>query len=121
MVARAAFFTYNENLYFKTPVIHHATGSIRNKMDPRQVKKTGKAINEILLKDWDPIGIYQAGPDDEYDFIIWEIFKLIREGGDRNQVEAFLIQAEEDLTGTRSKGNASAKIAAEKLMGLNME
>ncbi|MBU3950382.1 MAG: hypothetical protein KJ882_03245 [Proteobacteria bacterium] len=34
---------------------------------PSEVKIISKAIKSILLKDWDPIGIYRASPDDEYD------------------------------------------------------
>ena len=49
-------------------------------LTPKQVKQISKAIKEILLIYWDPIGIYKSGPDDEYDSYTWPVFKLLKNG-----------------------------------------
>ena len=35
-----------------------------------------RQIDSILLKDWDPIGVYGYGADDEYSSYVPHIFKL---------------------------------------------
>ena len=85
---------------------------------PKQVKKTGKAIKEILLIYWDPIGIYQSGPDDEYDSYIWPIFKLLRNGAGITEMADYLYHLEKDIVGSFPENKEQIVLVSEKLVSL---
>src|SRR5690606_29989731 len=61
---------------------------IRNKKLRRNLKTAGdfflyKKINDILWFDWDPIGVNDLAPSDEYHRYVPEIFTLVRAKADR--------------------------------------
>ena len=85
---------------------------------PKQVKQTSKAIKEILLIHWDPIGIYKSGSDDEYDSYIWPIFKLLRNGTNITEMTDFLYNLEKDIVGSFPENKEQIGLAAEKLVSL---
>ena len=92
--------------------------SVSMKLTPKKVKQTSKAIRDILLMYWDPIGIYKSGPDDEYDLYIWPIFKLIRNGVDITEMTDYLYNLENDIVGSFPANKEQVVLAAEKLVSL---
>jgi len=88
------------------------------KLAPREVKEISKAIKEILLIHWDPIGIYKIGPDDEYDSYIWPIFKLLRNGASITEMADYLYHLEKDIIGSFPENKEQIGLAAEKLVSL---
>lgn len=88
------------------------------KLGPRKVKEISKAIKEILLIHWDPIGIYHSGPDDEYDSYIWPILKLLRNGTNITEMTDFLYNLEKDTVGSFPENKQQIVLAAEKLVSL---
>ena len=92
--------------------------SVSMKLTPKKVKQTSKAIRDILLMYWDPIGIYKSGPDDEYDSYIWPIFKLIRNGVDITEMTDYLYNLENDIVGSFPANKEQIVLAAEKLVSL---
>jgi hypothetical protein len=88
------------------------------KLSHREVKKINQAIKEILLKDWDPIGIFGTGTDVEYDPFIWPIFSLVRSGADVDEISAHLYALESDLMGSFPDNNERAISASRKLIDL---
>ncbi|GAB3165191.1 hypothetical protein [Telluribacter humicola] len=58
-----------------------------------------KKIDDILWFDWDPIGINDLAPRDEYQSYVPEIFGLIKAGADRQQIAEQLFKLETDNMG----------------------
>ena len=40
----------------------------------------GQAVHSILWREWDPIGVCDWGPDDEYDGYVWPVIGKIMRG-----------------------------------------
>ena len=54
----------------------------------RDTKAEARAINTILLKDWDPIGC--GVPEDEYESYVWPVYKLLIDGKEASEVADYL-------------------------------
>lgn len=57
------------------------------------------AIDEILWNDWDPIGVNDSAPRDEYQGYIPDIFNLKLKGADRETIAKKLYEIETDRIG----------------------
>ncbi len=88
------------------------------KLTPKKVKEISKAIRDIFLKYWDPVGIYKSGPDDEYDSYIWPVFKLIRNGADINEMIDYLYNLEKDIVCSFPDSKEQIVLVSEKLVSL---
>lgn len=54
-----------------------------------------KRIDEILWRDWDPIGVFGAsGARDEYRSYLPNVFRLILDGAGQNQIAEYLFSIE---------------------------
>ena len=53
-----------------------------------------KSIRHILFYDWDPIGVNDLAPDDEYDSYVADIYRLLISGASRTEIAAHLRQIE---------------------------
>lgn len=63
----------------------------------RDTKAETHAINQILWRDWDPIGC--GVPEDEYESYVWPVYKLLIDRNPRGDVEAYLRwAADENIT-----------------------
>lgn len=58
-----------------------------------------EAIDLILWKDWDPIGINDIAPRDEYKSYVPEIFGLVKANADRQEIAMRLFKLETDNMG----------------------
>lgn len=54
----------------------------------RDTKAETRAINQILWRDWDPIGC--GVPEDEYDIFVWPVYKLLIDEASRGEIAAYL-------------------------------
>ena len=77
---------------------------IRNKKLRRNLKTAGdfflyKKINDILWLDWDPIGVNDLAPRDEYQRYVPEIFTLVRAKADRLEIAKRLHKLQNELMG----------------------
>ncbi|MCR6645082.1 MAG: hypothetical protein NVV62_11565 [Terricaulis sp.] len=54
----------------------------------RDAKAETRAINQILWRDWDPIGC--GVPEDEYESYVWPIYELLIGRKPRAEIEAYL-------------------------------
>ena len=82
-------------------------------------RKIQESIRQILWNDWDPIGINDSGPDDEYDSYVGGIYRLLACGTSEYQVIERLYQLETvsmRLNGDRIR----LQKVAEKLMKVNV-
>jgi hypothetical protein len=63
----------------------------------RDTKAETRAINQVLWRDWDPIGC--GVPEDEYESYVWPVYKLLIDRAPRGEVEAYLRwAADENIT-----------------------
>jgi len=60
---------------------------------PRQRPALHDQVRDVLLRDWDPIGVCDIpGAADEYDSYIPEICALMRSGSDAQALAAHLLE-----------------------------
>lgn len=78
-----------------------------------------ESIRHILFYDWDPIGINDLAPDDEYDSYIGGVYRILASGASEHQIIEHLRQLE--ITKMELSSNEEKlKNVAEKLMKLNV-
>ncbi len=78
-----------------------------------------ESINQVLFYDWDPIGINDLAPDDEYNSYVGGIYRLLASGASEFQIIEHLHQLEitqMEISSNREK----LKNVAEMLMKLNV-
>jgi hypothetical protein len=70
-----------------------------------------KAINDILYYDWDPIGITNLAPENEYQTYTSQIFSLFIHGADVDVIADKLHDIETSIIGVSGSFNHCKKIA----------
>ena len=70
-----------------------------------------KAINDILYNDWDPIGINNHAPENEYQTYTSIIFSLFIRGADIDAIADKLHEIETSIIGVSGSFNHCKKIA----------
>jgi len=74
-------------------------------------------INEILWNDWDPIGIKDIAPHDEYSGYTTTIYRLKTNGVDKETIANTLNQIETDTIGLTGNMETCLQVA-EKIIKL---
>ena len=81
-------------------------------------KKLYQEIDEILWNDWDPIGVNDIAPRDEYQSYTPKIFSLKRKGVNEEEIAKELYEIEKETIGLA--GNLeNCRIVARKIIELN--
>ena len=81
--------------------------------------KVQDAIRQVLFNDWDPIGINDCAPKDEYDAYIGGIYRQLVSGRTEDELCEHLRQLE--IIQMESPTNADhRRMVAKKLMKLNV-
>lgn len=96
--------------------------------DPREqrAKDIMKDIHDVLWNDWDPIGINDVAPEDEYDSYIGGIYRLLASKCTKDKLINHLLQIELDKMGLRLKPGSehkhrnSLEAVADKLLALDV-
>jgi hypothetical protein len=74
-------------------------------------------IDEILWKDWDPIGVFGvSAARDDYRAYLPQVFRLILNGATRNQIAEYLLALETDaieLSGDKQRCVTIANLLVE--------
>lgn len=78
---------------------------------------THKKVDDILWNDWDPIGINDVAPRDEYSGYVAGILKLKKEGADRIKIGKRLLELETNSIGMSSNLN-ECLIVADKILAV---
>ncbi len=86
----------------------------------QRARQIQAAIRAILLRDWDPIGIYGEGPDDEYDSYIGGVYRLLATGTSTNEIAEHLRKIEEEAMGVQPRSHETLLDVALKLRGLDI-
>lgn len=76
------------------------------------------AINEILWHDWDPIGVNNITPRDEYENYTPEIFRLKMSGARTEEIANKLLELEQNTIGMGG-GREHCLRVAEKIINLS--
>ncbi|MDB5134240.1 MAG: hypothetical protein JWP37_843 [Mucilaginibacter sp.] len=61
-----------------------------------------KKIDDILWYDWDPIGVNDMAPRDEYQSYVPRIFRLKKSGADKQEIANLLLKLETETMGMGS-------------------
>lgn len=71
----------------------------------------GLAVHQILWRDWDPIGMYDWGPDDEYDGYVWPVIGKIMQGESVDSIADYLDWASNENMGCPRTRESNLEIA----------
>ena len=85
----------------------------------QRAKEIQEAIRQVLYRTWDPIGVCDAGPEDEYDSYIAPIYRLLVAQPKKEEIMAALRRIEDDSIGISTSEDALA-IVAGKLLTLSV-
>ena len=77
-----------------------------------------KMIDEILWNDWDPIGINDIAPRDEYYMYIPSIFALKKTGASKEEIANQLYKIETERIGLVGSLE-NCLLVADKILGIN--
>ena len=66
------------------------------------------AIRRLLREEWDPIGVNESGPDDEYETYAFRIFGMLNEGKGEAEIATFLRSAAIENMGLGDAGDYAA-------------
>jgi hypothetical protein len=68
----------------------------------RQARQIQEAINHILFTYWDPIGMNDALPKDEYQAYVAEVYRALVNGTSENGLVSLLTSIENESIGLRA-------------------
>jgi hypothetical protein len=71
----------------------------------------GPQVHSILWRDWDPIGVNGAAPDDEYDAYVWPVIGKIMRGETVDQLADYLDWVVGERMGLTVVRDASVDVA----------
>jgi hypothetical protein len=87
----------------------------------RQARGIQEQIRQILLSDWDPIGIRDVPEaQDEYDSYVGGVYRLLADGASAVEVAKHLARIEGEQMGLPSSADGRLSVAT-KLCGLNVK
>lgn len=87
----------------------------------KQIAEVSESIGEILLKDWDPIGVKEVvEAQDEYEGYIGEIYRLLSSGASELEIGKHLAMIEEQQMGLGRREPQTLKEVARKLLALKV-
>jgi len=82
-----------------TILILHINKALKKNIKAAKDLIIQKKIDDILWNDWDPIGINDVAPRDEYSGYVVNIFNLKKEGADRIKIGKRLFELETNSIG----------------------
>ncbi len=83
-------------------------------------KEIQDAIREILYRDWDPIGVCDVAPKNEYDAYIGRIYRLLADKSDWKVIADELVKIERNEMGFDGIRTGSLQSVAEKLLAVDI-
>ena len=93
------------------------------RFDGKELKESGIAVQEkirhVLFHEWDPIGVNDYAPRDEYDAYIGGIYRFLANGADSHILAAHLRRLEIEQMGCPTS-TVHRKMIAEKLLQLDI-
>jgi hypothetical protein len=85
----------------------------------RRAREIQEAIRQVLLHDWDPIGIAdEPGAQDEYDSYVGGVYRLLASGASEAEIDRHLQRIVVETTGLADAADCSD--VARKLLALKL-
>ena len=78
------------------------------------------SIRQILRRDWDPIGLGDLLPEDEYDSYIAPVYRILAGSRSERELVDFLFGTERDTTDTSSDSAEQLQPVARRLLELDV-
>lgn len=80
------------------------------------------AIRQILYRDWDPIGVCGAAPEDEYDSYIGGVYRILATSRSEQALIEFLSKVESDLLASSDPASRGRlRSVVKKLLALDVK
>jgi hypothetical protein len=96
-----------------------AFGLIRMNQRSKDAREVQDAINRILFESWDPIGMNDVLPQDEYENYVGPVYRALSTGANEAKIIAVLMELESQI-GCRArwpnKRKAAVQLCALKVM-----
>ncbi len=86
----------------------------------KRVAEIQDTIRQILYRDWDPIGVCGAAPEDEYDSYIGGVYRILASSRSEETLIQFLAGAVEDVLGSQESAPERLRSVAQKLLALDV-
>ena len=86
----------------------------------RRSREIQERIGRILFEDWDPLGLRDVAPSDEYDSYVGGVYRLLASGASCEQVAEHLAELERGPMGSSTATAARNMTAARKLCDLDV-
>ena len=77
------------------------------------------AIRQILYRDWDPIGVHRAAPEDEYDSYIGGVYRILASSRSEEALIQFLAGTAEGILGSQVPAPERLRSVTQKLLALD--
>ena len=91
------------------------------RIDRQHLKRAMSRIREILLRDWDPIGVASIPEaQDEYDSYVGQVYQLLVAGPSAETVANHLVRIETERMGLPAPALVARHSTAEKLLALRL-
>jgi len=78
------------------------------------------AIRQILYRDWDPVGVCGAAPEDAYDSYIGGVYQILASSRSEEALIQFLAGAVEDILGAPESAPERLRSVTQKLIALDV-
>jgi len=90
--------------------------------DPRDKRATEiqDSIRQILFREWDPIGLCDYGPKDEYDSYIAPVYRILAGSRSEDDLIDFLHRTESETIGMPGGRRETLYQVARKLLTLDV-
>jgi hypothetical protein len=79
------------------------------------------SIRQILYRDWDPIGVCDVGPEDEYDSYIGGVYRILATSRSEDALIDFLSKIESDLMSSDPASRGPLRRVVKKLLALDVK
>jgi len=83
--------------------------------------KIQNSIRKILFEDWNPIGINDDGPEDEYDSYIGGVYRILASQGSEDDLINYLYEMEIEKMGVPEHNKNLTREVAKKLLNVNVK
>ena len=89
--------------------------------DRKRGREVMQAIREVLMRDWDPIGV-ASHPEaaDEYDSYIASVYRILVDTRSEDELVDFLFRMETETMGLSPRSSDHLRDVARKLLLLNV-
>jgi hypothetical protein len=87
--------------------------------ESRRGREVMSAIRDILVRDWDPIGV-EGDPEDEYDRYIGPIYRMLSDHLPEHELMEFLFRTEAEIMGWKTGSREHLREVAQKLLKLKV-